>query len=87
MYLAKRTKFLFPKRAPLSEEEIDDDLGMLFYFSLWRSFMWIFLLIDFFSVNYIGGLILRHLCQLVGNAHAITELKENENGIVQQVKL
>jgi len=64
MYLAKRTKFLFPKRAPLSEEEIDDDL-----------------------VNYIGGLILRHLCQLVGNAHAITELKENENGIVQQIRL
>ncbi|XP_023343918.1 SET and MYND domain-containing protein 4 isoform X2 [Eurytemora carolleeae] len=38
-------------------------------------------------VNYIGGLVLRHLCQLVGNAHAITELRESENGDVQQVRL
>ena len=36
-------------------------------------------------VSYIGGLIMRHLCQLVGNAHAITELNESENGAVQQV--
>jgi len=38
-------------------------------------------------VSYIGGLILRHLCQLVGNAHAITEVKESDNGDVQQVRL
>ena len=33
MYLAKRTKFLFPNRGPLSEEEIDDDLGKVVYCS------------------------------------------------------
>jgi hypothetical protein len=36
-------------------------------------------------VNYLGGLILLHLCQLIGNAHAVTELRESDNGDVQQV--
>jgi len=38
-------------------------------------------------VNYLGGLLLRHLCQLVGNAHAVTQLRESDNGDVQQVRL
>ena len=38
-------------------------------------------------LHYIGGLILRHLAQLVGNAHAVTELLEGEDGDVQQVRL
>jgi len=38
-------------------------------------------------LHYLGGLILRHLAQLVGNAHAVTELLEGEEGDVQQVRL
>jgi len=66
MFLAKRTKFIFPNiKSPASiESDVDQDL-----------------------VSYVGGLIMRHLCQLVGNAHAITELNESDNGTVQQVRL
>eukprot|EP00088_Acartia_fossae_P017124 TRINITY_DN19695_c0_g1_i4.p1 TRINITY_DN19695_c0_g1~~TRINITY_DN19695_c0_g1_i4.p1 ORF type:complete len:754 (+),score=176.17 TRINITY_DN19695_c0_g1_i4:39-2300(+) len=74
MYLAKRTKFIFPNNklppspasynSPGSDSDMDEEL-----------------------VSYVGGLILRHLCQLVGNAHAITEVKESDNGAVQQVRL
>ena len=38
-------------------------------------------------IHYLGGLILRHLAQLVGNAHAVTELLEGDEGDVQQVRL
>jgi len=38
-------------------------------------------------LHYLGGLILRHLAQLVGNAHAVTELLEGDDGDVQQVRL
>jgi len=38
-------------------------------------------------LNYMGGLILKHLAQLVGNAHAVTELLEEDDGDVQQVRL
>lgn len=43
--------------------------------------------IDEDLVNYLGGLVLLHLCQLIGNAHAVTELRESDNGDVQQVRL
>ena len=39
------------------------------------------------DVDYVGGLILRHLVQLVSNAHAVTELLEDEEGGVEQVRL
>eukprot|EP00092_Neocalanus_flemingeri_P090332 GFUD01114410.1.p1 GENE.GFUD01114410.1~~GFUD01114410.1.p1 ORF type:complete len:506 (+),score=194.91 GFUD01114410.1:37-1554(+) len=38
-------------------------------------------------LHYVGGLILRHIGQLVGNAHAVTELLEGDDGDVQQVRL
>ena len=39
------------------------------------------------QVHYIGGLILRHIVQLVTNAHAVTELVEDDDGSVEQVRL
>jgi SET and MYND domain-containing protein len=38
-------------------------------------------------LHYMGGLILRHLAQLVGNAHDVTELHEGADGDVEQVRL
>ena len=38
-------------------------------------------------LHYVGALLLRHLAQLVTNAHAITELQETELGDVRQVRL
>jgi len=38
-------------------------------------------------LHHVGGLVLRHIGQLVGNAHAVTELMEGEDGDVQQVRL
>ena len=37
--------------------------------------------------HYLGALLLRHLAQLVTNAHAVTELQESEAGEVRQVRL
>ena len=40
------------------------------------------------SVHFLGSLILRHIVQLVANAHAVTELLEDEEaGTVEQVSL
>ena len=38
-------------------------------------------------LHYVGGVLLRHIGQLVGNAHAVTELLEGDDGDVQQVRL
>jgi len=38
-------------------------------------------------LHYMGGLLLKHLAQLIGNAHAVTELLEGEDGEVEQVRL
>ena len=38
-------------------------------------------------LHFVGALLLRHLAQLVTNAHAITELQETEGGEVRQVRL
>ena len=38
------------------------------------------------TIHYLGGLVLRHIAQLVTNAHAVTELLEDEErGTVEQV--
>ena len=39
------------------------------------------------QVHYVGGLLLRHIVQLVSNAHAVTELLEDEAGSVEQARL
>ena len=39
------------------------------------------------SLHYIGALILRHIIQLVSNAHAVTELHHSEDDTVEQVRL
>ena len=39
------------------------------------------------SLHYIGGLILRHIVQLVSNAHAVTEVQHSEDDTVEQVRL
>ena len=39
------------------------------------------------SLHYIGALILRHIVQLVSNAHAVTELQDSEEDTVEQVRL
>ena len=39
------------------------------------------------SLHYIGALLLRHIVQLVSNAHAVTELKDSEEDTVEQVRL
>ena len=38
-------------------------------------------------ISNIVSLILRHLVQLVSNAHAVTELLEDDHGHVEQVRL
>ena len=38
-------------------------------------------------LHFVGALFLRHLAQLVTNAHAITELQETDGGDVKQVRL
>ena len=39
------------------------------------------------ELHHLGGLLLRHIVQLVTNAHAVTELLEAEAGQVKQVRL
>ena len=40
------------------------------------------------SVHLLGSLLLRHMAQLITNAHAVTELLEDEEaGSVEQVRL
>jgi len=39
------------------------------------------------DVHFIGGLLLRHIVQLVSNAHAVTEILEHEDGSTEQVRL
>ena len=39
------------------------------------------------NLHYIGGLMLRHIVQLVSNAHAVTELHHSDDDTVEQVRL
>ena len=39
------------------------------------------------SLHYLGALLLRHIVQLVSNAHAVTELHSNDDDTVEQVRL
>ena len=38
------------------------------------------------DVHYLGGLLLKHIVQLVSNAHAVTEILEHEDGSTEQVR-